>query len=416
MMKRTLMRYLLIPVVFAAAASLSSCGGAPPQETESPAVTTAVHVPLPSLSPTPSPAPSPSERISRVPAEWDDHGIFSNYYEKAYELLDAMTTEEKIGQMLLGHYPRGGDAAALIQEYQPGGFLLFEEDFRGKTSGEVVDMIKTCQMVSGIPLVMAVDEEGGSVVRVSRNPSLYGQVFPSPQRLFNSGGFEAIRSNTLEKAALLKKLGLNLNLAPVADVSVNPGDYMYPRTFGHPAAETAEYVAVVVSAMGESGVSSALKHFPGYGNNADTHTGAVTDNRPYQFFVESDFLPFKAGIAAGVETVLVSHNIVACMEAGVPASLSPRVHLILREELGFTGIVITDDLGMGAVKLFGGITDLYVQAVLAGNDMLMTAELENAHTAISEAARSRVIPADTIDRAVFRILSWKLFSGIMTGA
>lgn len=408
-----------LPVLLAAALLLSSCAVAPPREGESPAPsgnneTDAAHIIVPSSpSPTPAPEPLPSETGPAYPSQWCDGGMFSDYYDAAYEILEAMTTEEKIGQMLLARRPQA-DTPEFIQSFRPGGFVFFETDFRDKSADDVIAMLEAMQGAAKIPLVMAVDEEGGSVVRISRNPQLADHRFPSPQRLYKNGGLEAIRADALEKAALFKKLGLNLNLAPVADVSVNREDFMYPRAFGQPAAETAEYVAAVVSAMQKTGVSSSLKHFPGYGNNADTHQGAAVDMRPYGVFTSSDFIPFSSGIAAGAETVMISHAIVECMEPGVPASLSPKVHAILREELGFTGIIITDDLGMGAVKKYAGDAGPYVQAVLAGNDMLIVADAETAFNSILAAVNSGEIPSAVIDRAVFRILSWKLARGIIT--
>src|SRR5699024_4347972 len=124
-------------------------------------------------------------------------------------------------------------------------------------------------------------------------------------------------------ARLLTSLGLNLNLAPVADVSTDPSDFIYDRTIGRDAQTTAEYIRASVETYLENGLACTLKHFPGYGNNGDTHTGLVYDNRPMETFETSDFLPFKAGIEAGAQCVLVSHNVVTCMDPDVPASLSP---------------------------------------------------------------------------------------------
>ena len=424
MKKRLPMKFLQALAVAAALIILfSSCGGVPRQEPESSAPATggnaSVSPALSSAAPAPSPSlatlpPIPSENLSKIPAEWNDDGIFSDCYEQAYTLLETMTPEEKVAQLLLGHCPRT-DAESFIQKYQPGGFVLFGADFRGKTADQVIRMIEAFQTASKIPMIMATDEEGGSVVRISRNVNLSTYIFRSPQKLFSNGGLDAVREDALTKAALLKMLGLNLILAPVADVSTDPADYMFSRTFGQPAPETGAYVAAVVSAMREMNVSSSLKHFPGYGDNPDTHKVAAVDKRPYNTFTESDFIPFEKGIAAGAETVMVSHNIITCMEAGVPASLSQAVHEILRDELKFTGIIMTDDLGMSAVKTYEGNADRYVLAVLAGNDMLIVSNYEGAFTSIQAAVRSGEIPVNTIDSAVFRILSWKLHGGIISG-
>ncbi|MFR2848362.1 MAG: glycoside hydrolase family 3 N-terminal domain-containing protein [Hungatella hathewayi] len=140
--------------------------------------------------------------------------------------------------------------------------------------------------------------------RVSRYPAFRAEKFESPQKLYQNGGFEAVKNDTIEKSQLLKSLGINVNFAPVCDVSVNPEDFIYDRSFGKAAGETAQYVETVVGAMKEQGMGSVLKHFPGYGNNVDTHTGIAYDNRPYETFLTSDF-PSRRELTAG-EMVLAS--------------------------------------------------------------------------------------------------------------
>jgi beta-N-acetylhexosaminidase len=347
-----------------------------------------------------------------LPAGWDDNGIFSAYYDKAYQKLLTMSTEEKVGQMILARCPQQ-NAVKDIQTYHLGGFVLFAVDFENKTANQVISTISAYQNASSIPMIMSVDEEGGTVVRISSNPKLAENKFASPHDVYESGGLSAIRTDTLNKAKLLKGLGLNVNLAPVSDVSTNPSDYIYPRALGKPAQETGQYVATVVQAMQESGLSSTLKHFPGYGNNADTHTGIAIDNRPYSTFENSDFIPFEDGINAGAESILVSHNIVECMDKGVPASLSPAVHQILRNTLHFTGVIMTDDLSMDAIKDYTHNTDPAVKAVLAGNDMLMMTDYQDGYSSVLAAVKSGAIPEQMIDKAVFRVLAWKYARGIL---
>ncbi len=197
-------------------------------------------------------------------------------------------------------------------------------------------------------LLIGSDEEGGTVTRASRNPNLFEKPFSSPQKLAAQATEHGsiFSEDAWEKNSALLALGINVNLAPVADVSTDPADFIYDRALGQDAAATADYAAQVVTAMRESGIGSVLKHFPGYGSNADTHTGIALDERSLETFRQSDFLPFAAGIEAGEGTaaVLVSHNIMAAVDSDLPASLSPAVHDLLREELGFTGVAMTDDL------------------------------------------------------------------------
>ncbi|MCI7351487.1 MAG: beta-hexosaminidase [Ruminococcus sp.] len=338
-------------------------------------------------------------------------GEFSEYYEAAYAMLSEMSMEEKVGQLLLARCP--DNAAEQAEKFKPGGYVLFKRDVKGKTPETLKNFIDGFQSASDIPMIVAVDEEGGEIVRVSSLSAFRETRFPSPSKAYKDGGFQGIYDDYSEKSKFFLDLGFNLNLAPVADVSVDPKDYIYSRTLGLPAEETAEYIKNAVSAAKEEGISSCLKHFPGYGNNADTHTGSAVDERSADNFRSSDFLPFKAGIDAGAECVLVSHNIVKCFDSEKPASLSPEIHRILREELNFSGIIMTDDLSMDAVSLFCTDNLPYAEAVNAGNDMLIVTEYEAAYNDILSAAENGEISQETIDRAVMRIIAWKYAKGLL---
>ena len=157
-------------------------------------------------------------------------------------------------------------------------------------------------------LIMAVDEEGGYVTRVSRFPAFRSEKFASPRTYYEQGGYELLEQMENEKATLLKEIGINLNLAPVADVSTNENDFINNRTLGKGAKETSDYIKHMVKYANNNKINSCLKHFPGYGNNEDTHTGIAIDNRSYETFIENDYLPFKAGIEEKVPCILVSHN------------------------------------------------------------------------------------------------------------
>lgn len=326
--------------------------------------------------------------------------------------LYTMTLEEKVGQLFLPRFP-GKDASTWTKGYFPAGYVLFAKDFSGKTKAQVQNMLSECQSASKTPLLLGVDEEGGTVVRVSSNKNLASAPFASPQKVYQQGGVEGIKQDTEKKAALLLDLGLNLNLAPVCDISTDPGDYIYARTLGVPAEEAAQVTAELVGVMEKQNLSSTLKHFPGYGNNLDTHTGIAVDERPYQQFQEEDFLPFAAGIEAGAPSVLVSHNIINCMDPSKPASLSKPVHDILREELGFEGVVMTDDLSMDAIKLYTNRQSPAVAAFLAGNDLLLTSDWKADYDALLAAAKSGEIPLTRIEESVRRTLEWKAKKGLL---
>ena len=247
------------------------------------------------------------------------------------------------------------------------------------------------------------------MVRVSRNPLLREHKFSSPQKLYASGGLDAIVRDTAEKDALLSSLGINVNLAPVCDVSTDPEDFIYDRAFGQDAAATSAFVSAVVSQARQDGMGSVLKHFPGYGNNVDTHTGIARDSRDLETFENSDFLPFHAGFAAGQGTaaVLVSHNIVECMDPELPASLSPAVHRTLRDDLGFAGVAMTDDLAMDAVQAYAKDGAVAVLALQAGNDLIITTDYRTQIPAVLSAIAEGTLSESDIDAACRRVLQWK---------
>ena len=343
------------------------------------------------------------------PNNWEDEGIFHNYYNLAYQKVKELTLEEKIAQFLLVRYPDFNPINTL-KKYPFGGYIFFEKDFNDKTKQEVKNMMKELQDTAKIPLLTAVDEEGGKVVRISSNSNLADKKFQSPSELYLAGGMEKIKADTIKKSSLLKELGINLNLAPVIDVTTDPNAYMYERTIKEGTGITSNYAKTVIQASKGSGVSYTLKHFPGYGNNTDTHLGTATDNRSYDDILNNDLPPFETGITAGVEAVLVSHNIVTSIDPDSPASLSTNIHNLLRNELHFTGIIITDDLSMNALD---NIPNSAIRAILAGNDLLISTNYEEDITSIKNAITNKTIAEETINKLATRIIAWKYYKGLI---
>ena len=338
--------------------------------------------------------------------------LFGKHYNDALSIIKKMSLKEKVGQLFLVRYDKY-TSSDQITNYYPGGFVLFAKDFQDHTKVSIKTELSKRQKLSKIPLALAVDEEGGYVTRVSRFTQFRVEKFKSNRELFETGGFELVETSEKEKASLLLELGLNLNLAPVADVSEDENDYIYIRTFGKNAVETSEYISKVVGYNNEMGISSCLKHFPGYGNNVDTHNGIAIDNRSYENFVNNDFLPFKSGIENNVPTILVSHNIVNAIDNTYPSSLSSKVIKELRETLGFSGIIITDDLSMGAVKDYVSDGKAATLAINAGNDMIITSDFETMYNEVLESINSGIIKEEVIDMAVKRIIAWKYAYGLL---
>ena len=377
--------------------TLSACApSAPEPPEEEPPVTEEPEVQ------TPDPEPTPEELAA---AEIED-------------LLSSLTLEEKVGQLFFVRCPEGG-AVEDVSAYHLGGYVLFGRDFADKTADDVIQTICSYQSASesdtGIPLLIGVDEEGGTVVRVSSNPNLRPSRYKSPQKLLSEGGTEALVADAADKDALLQALGINVNLAPVADVSTDPSDFMYDRTCGLDAAGTADCVSAMVAQMATDGMGSVLKHFPGYGDNVDTHTGIAVDKRCLEHFAASDFLPFSAGIDAGGGTaaVLVSHNIMAAVDPDLPSSLSPAVHDLLRDKLGFDGVAMTDDLAMEAVAAYSEDGAVAVMALQAGNDLIITTDYRTQIPRVIEAAENGTLSLERIDQACRRVLTWKQNLGLV---
>lgn len=331
---------------------------------------------------------------------------------QAKELLASMTQEEKVGQLFIARFPEE-NAPEIAARYHLGGYILFARDFAHETPESIADKLHRVQDAQKLPMLIGVDEEGGTVNRVSRFAQYRAAPFAEPQAVYATGGLAAVSADTAEKCAFLCALGINMNFAPVCDVSTEPDDFMYARAFGQPAAQTADYVRAVVREMRRGGVVSVLKHFPGYGNTADTHTGIACDTRPRDMFDSSDLLPFRAGMEEGADVVLVAHTIVDCMDKARPASISPVVHAVLRAELGEDVVAITDDLAMRGLRDFIDDGSAAVAAVAAGNDLLCCTDFEAQVPAVLRAVRDGVIGEARLNRAVERVLRLKLARGLV---
>ena len=336
--------------------------------------------------------------------------IFKDSYKKASKLVTDMTIEEKIAQLFLVRYDK--IYPNKYKETSPGGYILFAKDFEDHTKESIKNELDNAQKINKYPLVFAVDEEGGYVTRVSRFESFRSERFKSPKAYYEEGGEELLKETEKEKAELLKSLGINLNLAPVADVSTNENDFIYNRTFGRNATETSELIKKMVEYAKDNNINSCLKHFPGYGNNEDTHTGVAIDNRDYLSLKENDYLPFKAGIEAKVPCVLVSHNVINSIDSEYPASLSGKVIYELRNSLGFTGIIMTDDLAMDAVKSYVQDGNAATYAINAGNDMIITSDFDTMYNELLNSYKEGIIKEETINKAVLRIIAWKYESNL----
>ena len=206
----------------------------------------------------------------------------------------------------------------------------------------------------------------------------------------------------------------------MVDICEKETDYMYKRSLKQGKEITATFAKTVINASKESNVSYTLKHFPGYGNNVDTHKTTSTDERSYEDIYNNDLEPFRVGIEEGAEAVLISHNIVTSIDPENPASLSPKIHKLLREDLKFEGIIITDAMNMGAIVNEYTAEEAIINAISAGNDIIIVtinkASKENYDDiikAVKTGINNGKITKGDIYKKAKNVIAWKYYKGMM---
>ena len=336
--------------------------------------------------------------------------------ERINEIISGMTAEEKAGQLLL--IRRGNkteeEFRALISKCHVGGVVLFKTDFTDKTKNQVKDYVAALQGAGNGKMLVCVDEEGGSVVRLSGIEALRTEKYKSPQQLYKLGGYDKIKDDTVNKCEFLKSFGINVNFAPVSDVVTDSNGFLYKRAFGKDADKTAKYVSTVVTEMKANQVGSTLKHFPGYGNSKnDTHQGLDHNKKSLGALKSSDLVPFQEGIASGADSIMVTHTVIDDVDKKNPASLSKDCIAVIRDYLGFDGVVITDGLDMGAIIEFCGDSDPCVKAIQAGCDLLCTpTNAEKSYNNLLSAIKNEKISAERLNDSLRRIIGWKIDLGL----
>ncbi|GCF93282.1 beta-N-acetylhexosaminidase [Enterococcus florum] len=335
----------------------------------------------------------------------------SEMEKRIEDIMQSMSLEEKVGQLFLVRVPLKNQVTD-IQNYHLGGYLLFDRDMQGENRDSLKAKIENYQEASKIPLLIGSDEEGGTVSRLSRN-QLVSPPFASPQQVYQAGGWAAITEDIDHKAATFHELGIQLGMFPDADVSTDPASFIHDRTIGMDAKGTSKFVQRSVTEMKKQKIGSTLKHFPGYGDNRDSHVEIVTDDRPLAKLQQNDFLPFKAGIKAGADSVMVSHNIISAIDDQNPASISPAVHKVLRKDLGFDGVVMTDDMDMAGLADFISQQKAGLQALKAGNDLILSSSYAQQIPYILQAIQQGDYSEKQVDRSVERVLRWKIELGLL---
>lgn len=342
-----------------------------------------------------------------------------NYLKKA-------SLKQKIGQMYVARTPQKlGQAEHDAYKYNLGGYIIYDEDLKGYTQDQFKSKMDTYQDAVQIPLLVGIDQEGGLVSRLTHTGFVAqnGDQFKFPREQYENAenneagtGLDAVTTYAEDTATLLHNLGINWNYAPDADYSDDPTSFIYQRGFGGVLGKnsydaTADYISAVVPAWQHDDlIAATLKHFPGYGDAEDTHTGFAHNTKSKTKLLSQDVLPFKAGIEAGVDSIMVTHVIYDNLDSKYPASLSKKINKLLRNNYKFNGVIVTDALEMGAIKDFAkqhGNTSADVLAVKAGNDMIMSADYAKGIPAIAKAVESGQISQKQINASVKRILQMK---------
>lgn len=345
--------------------------------------------------------------------------------EQIQKKLSSMTVEEKAAQLfivtpeaLTGYSSvtqAGETTKTAFQEYPVGGLIFFEGNIVSEQ--QVTEMLKNQQEFSreriGLPLFTAVDEEGGKVTRIADNENFDVPSFPNISEI-GSGqktGWAYELGDSI--GTYLNRMGFNLDFAPVADVLSNPENTVVrQRSYGSDPQTVSQMVQENLKGLQQHKVFGCVKHFPGHGaTQGDTHDGYAYTDKTWAELIGNDIIPFEDSINWGVKFVMVGHiSLPEVTGDDVPASLSPFViGNLLRSELGYEGIVLTDALNMGAVTDQYTSAQAAVKAILAGNDMiLMPLDFKSAYAGILTAIEDGTISQERLDESLVRILRVKL--------
>lgn len=348
----------------------------------------------------------------------------------ARAILDNMTLEEKVGQMFLvnlealdstqgnfyEHRTFTDEMHKTLSEYPAGGVIFFSRNI--ETRIQTIAFIEKLQENSSIPLWISVDEEGGDVARIANNPNMKTTKFPSMEIIGATEGTDYCYDMGATIGKEISELGFNLDFAPVSDVRTNESNTeIGNRSFGSNADIVAELSSAVVKGLQSRNVSATLKHFPGHGDaDGDTHQASVNIESDLNRLRNVDFVPFREGIKAGADFMMISHISISRVAGNtIPASLSSLVMQdIVREELEFDGVIITDAFDMKAITNLYTSQEAAVKAIKAGADVVLVPEnFTAAYNAVVNAVITQDISESRINESVFRILKTKIKRGLI---
>jgi len=329
------------------------------------------------------------------------------------EIIDKMTLEEKIGQMIIAGV-QGTSASPederMIKEQHVGGIIFYKNNLADPASVvRFANQLKQWNESHSVPLLLSVDQEGG---RVSRLPGL--DLLPTAQEIGQWNSQEAAGEIGAILGEELKGMGLNMNFAPVLDINNNPKNPVIgDRSFGSTAEIVSSMGIEVMKQMKQTGVIPVVKHFPGHGDTeTDSHLDLPIIHKSEKDLTQLEWKPFVNAIEEGADAVMVAHILFPQIDEHYPSSLSPAVVTgQLREKLGFEGVILTDDLTMGAITNRYGIGEASVLSVQAGSDIVLIAHeysnVDKVIAALKQSVANGTLSEERIDESVRRILQLK---------
>ena len=338
--------------------------------------------------------------------------------EYIQDIIDGMDAEEKAGQLIMADFRTNADGTGMtvlsdeakkaIEEYHIGGVILFAENL--DTKEQTQQLTEDLQKASDFGLLIGIDEEGGLVSRLNKS-NIEHEIFPPAAEMEDV----AYAGRTI--GTELAELGIHVDFAPVADVNTNPDNPVIgTRAFSSDPQAAASKVAEFITAIEETGVSACAKHFPGHGDTAmDSHLGETYVEHDMERLRSVEFLPFQQAITAGTDFIMAGHiKTPNATVDGLPATLSSEMLGILRKDLNFDGIIITDAMNMGAIVDQYGSGESAVMAVQAGVDLvLMPATLGEAAEALTAAIKKGDISEERVNEALWHVLSLKYEKGLL---
>jgi beta-N-acetylhexosaminidase len=335
-----------------------------------------------------------------------------------------LTLEEKVGQILMVHFPgecANEEARILVEDLKVGGIIYYTWANGLSSKKQVTELSSSLQKMATIPLLIATDQEGGRIVRLQNGFT----IFPSSFELASSGDPKVVEEACFTTGREMLEAGVNMNLAPVVDVNVNPKNPVIGnRSFGDDPATVSKFGGAALKGYNRAGVIATLKHFPGHGDvGIDSHTALPIVTKNLKALEAIELFPFRE-LCPAASAIMTAHILMPALDPDHPATVSKKTLSYLREVIGFQGVIITDSLIMNALlDRYESIDEAAIAALNAGSDILLlggkllngshagleltTPDIKRIHSSILAAVKSGRVSEERLSDAVARVLKLK---------